>query len=333
MTGREARTTMADIAREVGVSRALVSMAFHDSPGVSEQTRARILHTAKRLGYLPRAAEPSPRRTSATLGVFLLDLRQNVYADMFEGIREVADANGRHVVIAAASHDGSRDARTLEALRASRVGVVIAPGLLLPDHEVRAFNLQVPVVTVARHVEGVDGAHSDDLAGARLATRHLIELGHERIAFLANPQTDGLLNRRRGYEETMASAGLRPWVLPSHYSRTLAAADIAPVLRLPRSKRPTAVFAHNDRAALGVLDALVHAGLSAPDDVSVIGYDNIRASQAPGTSLTTVDLHGEEMGRQAATIAMLRLAQPAAPPMTRLSEPTLVVRSTTGPVP
>ena len=325
--------TMQDIATELGVSRALVSMAFRDVAGVSAQTRTTILETAERLGYrFNRVASRLASKVTNTLGVFLLDLRQDVYADMFDGIRAVADEQERHLVLAVGSIDGRRDAQALDSLFQSRVDVVIATGLLLPDDAVRAFNAQVPLVSVARQIDGVDSVHSDNIAGARAATDHLLKLGHERIVFLANPPTDGYLGRREGYASTMEAAGLEPWVVESSYSRRGAADDIAPVLSLPPESRPTAVFAHNDQAALGVLDAMADLGLTAPRDVSVVGYDNTLVSRAPGTSLTTVDIHGEELGRQAATAAARRLLDPEAAPVNLVSAPTLVVRSTTGPV-
>lgn len=325
--------TMQDIATELGVSRALVSMAFRDVAGVSAQTRTTILETAERLGYrFNRVASRLASKVTNTLGVFLLDLRQDVYADMFDGIRTVADEQERHLVLAVGSIDGRRDAQALDSLFQSRVDVVIATGLLLPDDCVRAFNAQVPLVSVARQIDGVDSVHSDNVAGARAATDHLLGLGHERIVFLANPPTDGYLGRREGYASTMAAAGLGPWVVESSYSRRGAADDVAPVLSLPPERRPTAVFAHNDQAALGVLDAMADLGLTAPRDVSVVGYDNTLVSRTPGTSLTTVDIHGEELGRQAATAAARRLLDPEATPINLVSTPTLVVRATTGPV-
>lgn len=325
--------TMQDIATELGFSRALVSMAFRDVAGVSAQTRTTILETAERLGYrFNRVASRLASKVTNTLGVFLLDLRQDVYADMFDGIRAVADEQERHLVLAVGSIDGQRDAQALDSLIQSRIDVVIATGLLLADDAVRAFNAQVPLVSVARQIDGVDSVHSDNMAGARAATDHLLKLGHERIVFLANPPTDGYLGRREGYASTMAAAGLEPWVVESSYSRRGAANDIAPVLSLPPERRPTAVFAHNDQAALGVLDAMADLGLNAPRDVSVVGYDNTLVSRAPGTSLTTVDIHGEELGRQAATAAARRLLDPEAAPVNLVSTPTLVVRATTGPV-
>lgn len=326
--------TMDDIATELGVSRALVSMAFRNVAGVNEQTRERILAAGDRLGYrVNRVASQLASKSSDTFGVFLLDLRQDVYADMFDGIRGVADAEQRHLVLAVGAIDGTRDAEALDSLLQSRVDVVIATGLLLDDDAVRAFNRHMPLVSVARQIDGVDSVYSDNFAGATAATAHLISLGHRRITFLANPQTSGYFDRQRGYLATMEGAGLEPHVVASQYSRSSAARDISPVLARSAEARPTAVFAHNDQAALGVLDAIAALGLRTPEDISVVGYDNTPVSRTPGTPLTTVDIHGEELGRLAAEAALRRLAEPTAPAAVVASTPTLIVRATTDPPP
>ena len=324
--------TMEDVAREAGVSRALVSIAYRGVAGVSEESKRRIFAAAERLGYRPnRIAASLASRSASTLGVFLQDLRNDVFADMFDGVREIAEASSHHLVLAVGTIDGGRDVHALDTLLQSRVDVVIAAGLLLPDEQVRRFSAGVPVVSVARRINGVDSVYSDNFVGAQAAVRHLMGLGHRRIAFLANPQTDGYLDRLRGYLELMVGSGLSPQVVASDYSRSQAAQDVGPVLDSP--ERPTAIFAHNDQAALGVLDALASRGLKAPADVSVVGYDNTVVSKAPGTNLTTVDIHGRGLGRDAAIAAIHRITHPATPAVDVVSLPSLVVRGTTGPAP
>lgn len=326
--------TMKDVAREAGVSKALVSMAFRNVDGVNEQTRIRILETAKRMGYrVNRIASQLASQQTNTFGVFLLDLRQDVYADMLDGIRLITDTIEQHLVLTVGMNDGSRDRASLESLIQSRVDVIIANGLLMPDAEVQLINQSTPVVSVARLIPGVDSVSTNNIGGAQVATEHLLSLGHRRILFLSNPLTDGYHGRHKGYLDSMRHAGCTPWIVDSHYSRQQAKSDIWPILTLPANERPTAIFAHNDTAALGVLDALVELGMKAPEDISLIGYDNSLLSQAPGTDLTTVDIHGQELGMEAARMAIARLKDLGAPPRDTSIEPTLVIRKTTGPVP
>lgn len=324
--------TMADVAREAGVSKALVSIAYRGVAGVSEDTKRKIFATGERLGYRHnRIAARLRSKESSTIGVFLLELRNDVFADMFDGIREVAEQNDKHLVISVGEISGTRDVRALDSLARSRVDVVVAGGLLAPDEEIRKFSADVPVVSVMRSIPGVDSVMSDNYLGAQKATKHLVGLGHTRIAFLANPQTDGYLDRQRGYIDLMQESGLPSLVIPSAYSRAEASRDIGPTLDSP--DRPTAVFAHNDQAAMGVLDAAASRGLLVPQDISVVGYDNTVVSKAPGTLLTTVDIHGRDLGVAAAKVALRRIADPSMEPVGTISLPSLVVRRTTGPAP
>lgn len=322
--------TMDDVAREAGVSRALVSIAYRGVGGVSDDTRARIFHAGNTLGYRPnRIASQLASKVGNTVGMFLQDLHNDVFADVYDGVRGIIETYDQHLVLSVGAPGGERDEYALDALARLRVDVVIAVGLLEPDVSVQRFSYHVPVVVVARQIPEVDSVFLDNLLGARAAVNHLVELGHRQIAFLANPQTDGYLDRQRGYTLAMRSAGLVPRVVPSQYTRKDAADDIGPVLGGPNA--PTAVFTHNDQAALGTLDAAAALGLSVPGDLSVVGYDNSSVSGAPGTQLTTVDIHGRQLGRAAAEVAISRLANPQAAQITRSFSPSLVVRSTTAP--
>jgi DNA-binding LacI/PurR family transcriptional regulator len=329
---------MADVAREAGVSPALVSLAFRDAYGVSATTRTRILETARRMGYQPnRVASRLASKSDDTLGVFLLDLHNEVFADMFDGMRDSARESGRELVLTVGSIGGELDRPALDSLVRARVGAVVAGGLLLPDAELAAYRGRLALVSVARIVPGFDAVASDNVLGATLAVRHLVGLGHGRILHLATPPTDGYGGRREGYLKAMADAGLEPWVLTCDYARQAAFDLVMPLLAdgadHPGGGRPTAIFTHNDQTALGVLDA-VHANrLRVPEDISVLGYDNTSATKPPGIDLTTVDLHAYDLGRRAAEIAVMRSEDPAGEPIVETFTPSLVVRASTAPPP
>lgn len=323
--------TMDDVAKEAGVSRALVSMAFRNVAGASDQTRLRILEVADRMGYrVNRIASSLASHSPKTLAVFLLDLRQDIYADMYDGIREITDQNNQHTVLSVGQSDRSRDASALETLVQSRVGVILAAGLLMPDTHVQKHNQNIPIISVARQIPGVDSVYVEDFVGAVMATEYLLSLGQKRITFLSNPQTNGYTGRLEGYKKAMRDSGLQPNIIMSNYSRGQAAADIKPILELDSEQRPTAVFAHNDAAALGVLDAAFGSGIRVPEDISVLGFDNSLISRAPGTGLSTIDIHGAELGSIAARMAQRRLTHPDIPAMQKAVTPSLIVRSTTG---
>lgn len=335
---------MEDIAREAGVSRALVSIAMRDAHGVSAATREHILEVARRLGYRHnRVAADLAGRGAGAIGVFVADLHNDLYADVFDGIREILDPSGRRIVLTVGAADGSRDTAGLDGLLEARVGASIGLGVRLPDAELHERAGLGPLVVATRTVPGMLSASSDDVAGAHLATEHLLGLGHRRLAFLANPPGDGYLGRRRGFEQAMTDAGLAPQVHVTSYDPDEVRADARKLLagEGPAGEgRPSAILAHNDRAAVAVLGALADLGLRCPEDVSVVGYDGAEAAGLPGIELTTVDGRAHEVGRLAARIALAqvdagdaggeadgRTEAPSAAPIA----PRLITRRTTAP--
>lgn len=317
--------TMADVASAAGVSRALVSLAFRDAYGVNITTKEHILKVAKELGYRHnKIAAQLASKSSNLVGVFLQDLRNDWFAEVFDAIRNELDRAGKEIVLAVGSDDGARDRQALASLIASQVEVIIAAGLTLADKDVAKTVGTTPVVSIARTIPGCDSIVSDNAAGAKIATEHLLALGHKNITFISNPQTDGYHERQEGFVEAMVTAGLEPDVVQGSYSRSRTA-EISTIL-LKREVPPTAIFAHNDQTALGVWDAAHEAGLKPGIDISIVGYDNTRLSRMPETSLTTIDSHGDVLGRLAGEAALNRIALPKSPLVRTSIQPTLVVR-------
>ncbi|WP_332601499.1 LacI family DNA-binding transcriptional regulator [Arthrobacter sp. S2(2024)] len=325
--------TQSDVAREVGVSRTLVSFAFRGAPGVSDETKQAIFEAAKRLGYRPNAAAADlARKHRSAVGLYLMDIHNEVYADILSGVRmSLPQAHNRLILSVSQSIDGV-DAGAVDSLIEARVGIIIAATLLEPDERVRELARIVPIVSVARPVPGVDSVYSDDAAGARAATEHLLSLGHTRIAHLAGPDYDGHTVRRRSYEKAMRGAGLAPRTVPAHDftqdGGMRAASEI-----LDSADRPTAIFAHNDQFALAAREAAYARGLAIPGDLSLVGYDNSRTSRLHGIELTSVDLHAMELGSVAGAVAMDRLNHAQAPIADERLIPELVVRNSTAPAP
>lgn len=327
--GRPRPVTQQDVARAVGVSRTLVSFAFRGAPGVSAEMRQTILETAKQLGYRHNAvAADLARKHASAIGLYLLDLRNEVYADIFQGVREAVGEARHRLILSVSRSTGGVDPGYVDSLIEARVGIIIAATFLDTDARVRELAASVPVVSVTRRVVGVDSVYSDDWAGARAATEHLISLGHTRIAHITATPYEGQVERRHSYEATMDNAGLTPEVVTAEQYTQLAAERAGAVL-LDRADRPTAVFAHNDEMALGIREAAHAAGLSVPQDLSIVGYDNSRISQLHGIDLTSVDLRARELGMAAGTAALKRLASPDAPTLDERYDPRLIVRNST----
>ena len=291
--------------------------------------RQTILEAATLLGYRHNAvaADLASKRASA-IGLFLLDLRNEVYTDIFQGVREAVGEARNRLILSVSHSTGGIDRGPVNSLIEARVGIIIAATFLDTDVRVRELAASVPVVNVTRRVAGVDSVYSDDWAGAAAATDHLISLGHARVAHMTATAYEGHEERRRSYAASMQNAGLTPEVVTAD-NYTQQAAERAAAILLNRQDRPTAVFAHNDEMALGVREAAYAAGFSVPRDLSIVGYDNSRISQLHGIDLTSVDLRARELGRTAGAAALNRLASPDAPTVDESSTPRLIVRNST----
>jgi DNA-binding LacI/PurR family transcriptional regulator len=321
--------TQADVAREVGVSRTLVSFAFRGTAGVSDETKQAIFDAAKRLGYRHNAAAAALASKSRTaVGLYLLDFRNEVYADVLSGVQLALPQVRNRLILSVSGPTGGVDPGALDSLVEARVGIIIAAALLDPDERVRELAQTTPVVSVTRRVDGVDSVYPDDEAGARAAVGHLLELGHMRIAHLAGPPFEGHTVRRETYGQVMRSAGLAPQtVAAAEFTQEAAALAARELLAGP--DRPTAVFTHNDQFALGVREAAYAMGLAIPGDLSLVGYDDSRTARLHGIDLTSVDLHAVELGRIAGGVALERLNDPGAPIADKCLSPRLVVRGST----
>ena len=327
-----AHPTMEDVARRAGVSRALVSLVLNDSPKVSARRRAAVMDACAVLGYRRNAAARQlASRRAGTIGVMLNDLHNPFFAEIYDGIEAKADEHGLRLLLTGGSRRPSSEQRAIENMIEHRVAGMILVSPRLPSSAVLAASRISPVVVVGRVVRApqVDIVANDERHGARLAVQHLIDYGHRRIAHIHGGDGAGAEDRRKGYERMMRSRGLTPDVVDGDFTEEAGAAAARTLIA--RRQIPTAVFAANDLAAAGALDAFESAGWRVPDDVSIIGYDNNFVARMRHVSLTTIDQSTEEMGRIAVELLQRRITDPHAVPVTHLVTPSLVARRTSGP--
>lgn len=323
---------MEDVAREAGVSRALVSLVFRHSPRVADASRQRVLAAAERLGYRPNAmARGLASRRESTIGVFINDLHNPFFADIVDGIEEVAERDDLRVLLGHGAR-GDREVVVLESLLEFRpLGLILlSPGL--PTRVMAQRTKGVPVVVTGRRVRAAqtDTVVGDDAAGAALVVDYLAGLGHRRIAHVAGGRAAGGASRRRGYEQTMRAFGLADHIEVLSTGAT-ERVGVEAGERLAGCAPPTAVFAFNDLVATGLLSALDTCGVKVPDDVSVVGYDNTLLARVRHIGLTTIDQPRQEMGRRAATRLLERIHGDRTAAVIDTMTPTLVVRASTGP--
>lgn len=330
--------TIRSVAERAGVSKSLVSLVLRGSPQVSDAKRAAVLEAVRELDYRPNAAARSlvARRTH-TVGVLLNDMRNPWFVELLDGLNSVLHAHGLRMLMADGRlnrHTGEDFTRTFAELR---VDGLVAVGTLPDTGALAEAAGRLPTVVAGTHdpeLPRVDTVANDDERGARLATEHLIGLGHRRIAHIMGQGSVGDL-RRRGYEAAMRAHGLDDGMLMAPSDATEEGGYRAAVRllggtgrRAGGAERPTAVFAFNDIAAVGVLSAAQELGLDVPRDLSLIGCDNTYLARIRHLWLTTVNNASYEVGRRAARCLLDRMDHPGRPAERQLVEPSLEVRGT-----
>jgi DNA-binding LacI/PurR family transcriptional regulator len=325
---------MSDVAQLAGVSHQTVSRVLHDSPAVRPETRARVLEAMKQLDYRPNsAARALVTGRTRTLGVISFDTTLYGPASTVLGIERAAHEAGYFIIIVSLpslTHDSVRSA--LDRLRDRGVDgiVVIAPQETAAD-ALRGLPPGVPVVAAeAGPGDAIPVAEVDQLAGGRLATEHLLGLGHRTVAHIAGPE-DFMEAQQRvaGWREALTAAGLdAPDPLVGDWSAR-AGYELGHQL-LQRRPDVTAVFAANDPMALGLLRAMRERGLSAPEDVSVVGFDDVPEAEYFSPPLTSIRQDFDEIGRRSLALLLEHMQGDARKrPRRVVVDPELVVRQST----
>ncbi|MXP65913.1 LacI family DNA-binding transcriptional regulator [Roseomonas sp. M0104] len=324
------RIRIKDVAKEAGVALSTAALALRDDTKLREETRRLVRDAAARLGYVyDRSAAVMRSGKSHTIGLLVCEITNPFYAELTAGVEEALDEAGFVVMLANTSESITRQRRMLERFREQPVdGVLIMPATGTPPSLLEDLEQwRVPHATVVRGFRR--GAHTgpDNRAGTRMATEHLLALGHRRIAFLGG-LTRNSVSRERwdGYFRAMTKAGLAPEQLCCR-TDIGEAAGVAEALP---ADGPTALVCFNDSVAFGATLGLLRSGRMPGRDVAVIGFDDIREAAAWFPALTTVRVSPREIGRAAARVLLERIADPAAAPRREILAPTLVVRESCG---
>lgn len=331
------RVTLADVAQSAGVSIATASYVVNGRDGVGAETRAHVLRVAEEIGFRPnRLASGLRTGQSRVLGLVLADITNPFYPEIAGGVIAAAAEAGYRVFLSHSGGTGDLDVEEVRTLCDHQCAALIFTSLLASDGPLIAdvVPADVPLVQAVRRASGLaaDFVGIDDRAGAREAARHLLELGHREIALLAGPPgSSASCERALGFRETLAAEGLEPDADRVVECQLTVDAGYAGAKRLlaAGSRPPTAVLCGNDLIALGAIDALADDGLAVPDDVSVVGYDDIWFSSSRLVRLTSVRQPRHAMGRAAVSLALERLADPGIEPREVILPHELVVRRTT----
>jgi DNA-binding LacI/PurR family transcriptional regulator len=335
-----ARHTLKDVATLAGVSKATASRVLNDSVQVDPETRQRVRAAMEQLEYTPSslARRLSFGRT-LTISVVTSFLTRPQAAERLRGVDAVLGDSEFDLVIYNVESVEKRDQYLRHLALAQRTDGLLVISLPPREQDVRRLSsASIPVVVVDAHapaVEGLPHVVGDDVAGGVAATRHLLDLGHRRIAFLGDEFDDpfGFTSSRHrylGYERALTDAALaiQPDLVALGAHSRYEARELA--TRLLRSEHPpTAILASSDTQALGVVSAAHEVGLRVPDDLSVVGYDDIEIADYVG--LTTVRQKLFESGRLGAELLLAEIQARSAIPPSIVLAPEVVVRGTTAP--
>lgn len=333
--------TIKDIAKRAKVSHSTVSRALRGSPLISSNTSDRIRETALQLGYLPSAAARTLKTNrSQALGVIIQNVDDPFFGDILQGIEEVAQASGYSLLMAASQGTFERNQAIFQAMVERRVdGIIICSTPISIEQRQQLARFGVPIVVINNQAAGEYrySIYHDDVDGSRQVTRHLIELGHRKIAYLGNATSGrSTLDRLTGFQQELQAFGIS---IPRSYIHHVPGgkpeeglSGLSYFLNLPEP--PTAIVCYNDMLAIGVLKGLQQAALRVPEDMSVTGFDNILFSAYTNPPLTTFDQPKHYIGAEAARLVLGLLKadkQESAvfEPEIRRLRGTLLVRNTT----
>ena len=332
---------MKDIAQELGLSVATISKVLRNHPDIKEETRQWVLSRMKELNYRPNlVAQSMTTGKTFTLGLIVPDLLHPFFARIAKSLSNAVRDQNYSLLISSSDEDEELERREIDRMLAHRVDtLLIASTQQQPGSFAALARQKTPFILLDRQFEDFPANFigMDDRAIGAMATQHLMEQGCKVIAHLGGPPVSTALGRYRGYQDTLRQAGLP--VRSDLYVSLGRSGDhlgeesgyLATKTLLAGNPLPDGIFCFNDPSAFGAMRALLEANLRIPEDIAVIGCGNILNSDLLRVPLSTIDQNSDEIGKQAALMALQLIAEDEpAPPRRIVLSPTLVARASTG---
>ncbi len=327
-----------DVARVAGVSVSTVSRVLTGSPLVNEETRSRVQLAMDELQYRPNRVARRLRRDSARanlIGVIVPDIQNPFFAELVRGVEQVAQRHGYMVFLGNTDEDGDKEREYVELMRAESVdGLILPPSSDLEPLLGRLASVGLPIVCVDRRLpQGeLDTVVADNRQGAFVAVDHLLRIGHRRIGYIGGrPHISTSAERLDGYRAALAAHGVpfEPTLVRAGDSRQPSGSRLAEAL-LGLESPPTALLVGNNLMTLGALATVHQLHRRIPDEVAIVGYDDMPWALALNPPLTAVRQPGFEMGARAVDLLLQRIDDPSRAATTITLSPELVVRQSCG---
>jgi LacI family transcriptional regulator len=335
------RVTIKDIARIANVSPASVSMVINERPGVSRDTRERVQEIIEALKYSPNlVARSLVRRRSDAIAMLITSPLNPIFPELAAGVDEVLKKHGYSLSIISTYDNEEMEAKEIQKIRARGIDGIITSAALLEGDSLRILvKSGYPVVSVLRRVyncEDLDFVTVDNLKGGYMAAEHLIRLGHTKIGIIKGPgNTSTGRERFEGGLMALEDYGLpitNGFIQEGDYFKESGHMAAQRLLNTDPARRPTAIFATNDEMAFGAFEAIWDHGLKIPEEVALVGFNNVDATALRRVEITTVSQRKQEMGRLAANrlIAKIERKRGYKKPYRIILEPRLIVRKSCG---
>ncbi|CAM2824973.1 LacI family DNA-binding transcriptional regulator [Paenibacillus sediminis] len=327
--------TIRDVANRAGVAISTASYALNNDPRVSEETRRKVLKVVEEMNYRPNAiARSLKRKKSETIGLFLNDFGGPFFSSVIQGVEEVVSSNGYNLV-ACSTYGGNHNTTTNRFLQEKQLDAAIILGPNIPDELiVQVASKDFPVVVMDRELkaEHVHSVLVDNEQGAYTATRHLINLGHRKIAYLSGP-VNSYNNQKRlvGFKRALEEADIAFQSAINVQGHFTEHGGYQVMKSLLMSKNvPDAIFSANDEMAIGAIQALTEAGIRVPQDVAIVGFDDIRLSSYIRPALSTIGHPKQEWGTVATHVVFQTLQDPSEQSRSIMLDTELIIRDSCG---
>jgi len=326
------RVNIQEVAKLAGVSPSTVSRALNNHPGISEKTRQKIIEVAKKLNYKPNyRGQILTTKSTKNIGLLITDITNPFFPELVRGAEERASEAGYTILLGNTSESEEKETNYLDFFSRGPVdGVIISASRISNEHIINLAEEGLPIVVINRMLEHpkISYVSTDMEKGGYLATKHLIKLGHSRIAFINGPKLSEAAERRlSGYKRALTESKIRYNPNLISFNTPVADSGYKEAIKLLCAKNPpSAIFTYNDLMAFGVIKAAKELGIKIPEELSIIGFDDIFFSNFTDPPLTTVRQPKEELGENAVEL-LLKLMK--GEKQSLLLEPELILRNTT----
>ena len=325
--------TMRDLASYASVSTSTVSNVLNNARYVNPMTREKVEEAIKELGYRPnKLAQALVQKYTNTIGVIIPDNANPFFSELVRGVEEILANAGYFVFFGNSDNDTIKERNYLHGYIERHVdGLIIAIASETDFKDLFAINTKLPIVIVDRAIRNWTGdcVVPDNETGMQLAVGHLVSLGHKSIALInGDTSLSTAKERRNGFESSMQSYGLSPTSM-SEGVFSVDSGYLQTVALLHNSQRPTAICAANDLLAIGAMRAIFEADLRIPEDVSIVGYDDIPFASFIHPSLTTISQSARSIGTESAQLLLKRLRNSHENPIRIIMDPKIIIRHST----